>query len=136
MTNMPPEGFQVHTHEHPQDHSHVNEAIQAGAQHWLAREFVGGMIAMAQTREIDVADFLADRCVLMAMRTATSEAEAEILRAQLQALTGHNAELQRQVDDCPCHDNGNATDNPTQPPGRFVDAVSSSPGTNNGDSSI
>jgi hypothetical protein len=79
------------------DHVHLDESIQVGAQQWLAREFVGGLIAIAQTHEVNVADFLAEKCVILAMRAATGEAERDVLRAQVQ-------DLQQQVDDCPCHD--------------------------------
>jgi hypothetical protein len=99
------------THD-PHDHVHPpaapvaipDDAIQTGAQQWLAREFVGGLIAMAQTHDVDVADFLAEKCVILSMRAASGEAERDILRVRLQALEAQNAELQQKVDDCPCHD--------------------------------
>lgn len=113
MTNdMPFEGHQDHPHIHepsqrqpmPPVEPLPREAIQSGAQLWLAREFVGGLIAMAQSHETDVADFLADRCVYLAMRAASGEAEVEVLRTQVQAFTTQIESLQRQIDDCPCHD--------------------------------
>ena len=133
MTNqMPLEGFEDHTHHHPHPPMDLAplpyEAIASGAQTWLAREFVGGLIAMAQTHEVDVADFLAEKCMILAMRAANGEAEVEVLRGQVRA-------LQQQVADCPCHE-----ENAVQPYGdmggsnadmRIVNP--SAPDTSNGD---
>ena len=129
MTNqMPLEGF--NDHDHPHEHS-PNEAIQAGAQVWLAREFVGGLIAMAQASDTDVADFLADKCVILAVRTATAESEVQVLRTQLQALATQNTELQQKVDDCPCHDEDVTVDVGAN----TFDLSPSTPQTINGDGS-
>jgi hypothetical protein len=112
---MPLEGFEDHTHHHPQPVQMPQpappptEAIQAGAQTWLAREFVGGLIAMAQTHEVDVADFLAEKCMILSLRAANGESEVEVLRAQLQALATENNELHRRLEECHCHDDESVT---------------------------
>jgi len=104
----------IHDHDHPQPVElpdagvSTTEAIQSGTQAWLAREFVGGLIAMAQSNDIDPGDFLADKCMILAMRAAAGEAEVEVLRGQLDAVLAQNGEYQRKLEDCHCHDEDSA----------------------------
>ena len=103
----------------------ADEAIQEGARLWLAREFVGGLVAMAQATGINVVDFLAEKCMVLSMRTAVAESATETLQTRITALDAKLAE-------CNCHDE---TSVPAQP-----DVIAPYPGqdvvvTNNGDGS-
>lgn len=83
-------------------------AIHSGAQHWLAREFVGGLIAMAQAVNHDVADFLAEKCMILSVRLAHAEAEVELLRTRITTLDARLAE-------CGCHEPQAPVSVPAQP---------------------
>ena len=86
----------------------MNEAVMVGAQEWLAREFVGGLLAIADAQGTERADFLADKCVLLAHRLANAESESRVLGTQLQALATENNDLHRKIDDCGCHESEEA----------------------------
>jgi hypothetical protein len=82
-----------------------DEAVTAGATEWFAREFVGGLVAIAEARGQDVTDFLAEKCALLAMRLSHAEAELQVLKTQTQVLVNENNELHQKIDDCGCsHD--------------------------------
>ena len=103
------EGAEAH-HQHPpfpleaEAPFNMNEAVAVGAQEWLAREFVGGLLAIADAQGADRTDFIADKCVLLAHRLANAESESRVLSTQLQVLVNENHELHRKIDDCGCHD--------------------------------
>jgi hypothetical protein len=92
----PPPGFQLRNPN--------QEAIAHGQSEWFAREFVGGLVAIAEARGVNVADFLAEKCALLAMRLSQAESEVRILATQAEVLASENAGLRAQVEDCGCHD--------------------------------
>jgi hypothetical protein len=98
---------------------------------WLAREFVGGLLAMAKTHDIPPGDFLADKCMILAMRAANGEAEVEVLRDQLAEVLAQNRELQHRIEDCHCHDDDSTVAVPSDMPAPPIEAnaVNGSPGT-------
>lgn len=82
----------------------LSEAVHLGAEYWFAREFVGGLVSVAEAMKIPVQDFLADKVFLLSQRLALAESEVQILRHQMMEAGQENAELHRKLDDCNCHE--------------------------------
>ena len=82
----------------------LDEAIHQGAEYWFAREFVAGLMTVAEAMKIPVQDFLADKVFMLSQRLALAESEVEILRHRVVALSQENMELHVKLDDCNCHD--------------------------------
>jgi len=132
MTNqMPHQG--PHDHDHGHDHPQMPpltvqaqdvmaEAVHAGAEQWLAREFVGGLVALADAHGVNPADFLAEKCMLLSLRVALAESEVEVLRTRITVLDSKLAE-------CGCDD----TSTSVQPDEIFTGIPQDVPSTNNGD---
>ena len=80
----------------------LSEAVHLGAEYWFAREFVGGLVSVAEAMKIPVQDFLADKVFLLSQRLALAESEVQILRHQVMEASHENAELHRKLDDCNC----------------------------------
>lgn len=82
----------------------LSEAVHLGAEYWFAREFVGGLVSVAEAMKIPVQDFLADKVFLLSQRLALAESEVQILRHQMMEAAQENAELHHKLDDCNCQD--------------------------------
>ena len=72
-----------------------SEAVHLGAEYRLAGEFVSGLIALAEAKEVPLQDFLAEKAFLLSQRMVLAESEVEILRHQM-------AEFERKLEACTC----------------------------------
>ena len=100
-----------------------SEAVHLGAEYRLAGEFVSGLIALAEAKEVPLQDFLAEKAFLLSQRMVLAESEVEILRHQM-------AELERKLEACTCQTSEETKDFESRPVS--LPADTSTDGTNNG----
>ena len=91
-------------HESPAQPMPQNEVVTAESLQFMAREVVGGMLAVADAQGRDRTDHLADIMVSLIMRLAGAESTIKVLQTQLQVMVNENHDLHKQIDDCGCSD--------------------------------
>ena len=93
---MQPDAYQGDNAQEPEGREvSFSEAVHLGAEYRLAGEFVSGLIALAEAKEVPLQDFLAEKAFLLSQRMVLAESEVEILRHQI-------AELERKQAVCTC----------------------------------